>query len=486
MNRKDKIELITLKEERDRRIRSRKIDTYYLDKGPLRRELYPKHLAFFAAGKNHRERLFMAANRVGKTEGAGGVELTYHLTGKYPIWWTGKRFDRPVNCWVAGDTAKTTRDIIQMKLFGPKEEMGTGLIPKDLIYDKPTAKAGVPDAFDTALIKHASGGLSRLQFKSFDQGRRAFEGTERDVIWLDEEPPLDVYTECLLRTADTTGAGLRSGIIILTFTPMLGMSETVLSFLPKGEIRNVAEGSKFVIMASWDDVPHLTEQTKKELLASIPPFQRDARSKGVPQLGSGAILPVPESDFVIKDFEIPKHFARAYGMDVGWNRTAAIWGAHDREKDILYLTGEHYRAQAEPVIHATSIKAHGIWIPGVIDPAARGRQQADGKKLMQEYIDLGLDLEIAFNGVESGLLQYWQRLSTGRLKVFRSLGNWLEEYRLYRRDEKGQVIKGFDHAMDASRYLIMSGIERARLEPNKKKGEGVEFPGGGLSGSWMG
>src|SRR5215467_13831811 len=85
--------------------------------------------------------------------------------------------------------------------------------------------------------------------------------------------------------------------------------------------------SKFVVMAGWDDVPHLDEQTKQDLYASIPPYQRDARSKGIPQLGSGAIYPVPESEIVCKPFEIPRYWPRAYALDVGWNRTAAIWGA---------------------------------------------------------------------------------------------------------------------------------------------------------------
>ena len=96
----------------------RKLDTYYPDAGPLRRELYPKHLKFFRGGLEHRERLFMAANRVGKTEGVGGYETTLHLTGEYPAWWPGKRFDRPISAWVAGKNNETTRDILMAKLMG--------------------------------------------------------------------------------------------------------------------------------------------------------------------------------------------------------------------------------------------------------------------------------------------------------------------------------------------------------------------------------
>lgn len=473
------IEKIRIREELDRRERGRKLFTYYPDEGPLRRELYAKHTQFFEAGLSTRQRLFLAANRIGKTEGAGGYELTLHLTGKYPTWWMGRRFSKPITAWAAGNSSKTTRDIIQNKLFGKIKDLGTGLIPADDIIGKPSAKAGVADAFEIAHVKHISGGTSQLVLKSYDQGRTAFEGTEIEVIWLDEEPPQDIHTECLLRGMTN------NGLLMLTFTPLLGMSEVVLSFLPGGKIQEVTKDpSKFVVMATWDDVPHLTQQAKDELWSSIPPFQRDARSKGVPQLGAGAIYPIPESTVVVPDFSIPDHWPRAYGMDVGWNRTAAIFGAFNRESQTLYIYNEHYMGEEKPVVHTEAIKARGEWIPGVIDPAARGRTQDDGTQLMQSYIDLGLDLDIAFNGVEAGLLECWTRMSEGRIKVFQSCQNWIAEYRLYRRDEKGKVVKGFDHAMDATRYLVMSGKDRAKVKPVEKK-QNLHVVGGGATG-WMG
>lgn len=477
LTRDQKLELLALLEEKERRKKTRKILSYYPDEGPLRRELYPKHMGFFDAGLTFRQRLFMAANRVGKTEGGGGYESTLHLTGEYPAWWTGKRFTKPVDAWAAGDTGKTVRDIIQFKLLGPVHEIGTGLIPKDKIH-KITWKQGVSDAVDTIYVKHISGGISQLSLKSYDQRRESFQGTEKDFIWLDEEPPQDIYTECLLRTMTN------NGIIYLTFTPLMGMSEVVMSFLPGGQIQENAEGNKFVITATWSDVPHLSEAAKEELWNSIPPFQRDARSKGVPQLGAGAIYPVPESDFVVDDFKIPDHWPKIYGMDVGWNRTAVPWGAWDRDNDVIYLYAEHYRGQAEPSIHAEAIKAKGDWIPGELDPAARGRNQLDGRQLLQTYLDLGLKVDVANNAVESGIYEVWQRLSTGRLKVFRSLSNWLYEFRLYRRDENGKIVKSNDHLMDATRYLVM-GIEKAKTKPAEKKPT-QQYRSGVNSGGWMG
>lgn len=486
MNPPENEELLELLEERERRKKENKILSYYPDKGPLRRELYNKHLDFFKAGPKFRERLMLAANRVGKTEGVGGYEMVCHLTGDYPAWWQGRKFDRPIDAWAAGDTSKTVRDIIQLKLWGKFLEPGTGLIPKDKIHSFTRAK-GISDAIDTIFVRHKSGGISQISFKSYDQRRESFQGTKKDVIWLDEEPPLDIYTECLLRTMGTEGDTESKGMLMLTFTPLLGMSETVLAFLPGGRIQEQKEGSKYVVMATWDDAPHLTKEEKEELWNSIPPFQRDARSKGVPQLGAGAIYPVPESDILVKDFEIPDHWPRGFAMDVGWNRTAAGFYALDRDNDILYRIGEHYRGEAEPPVHAQAIKARGDWLPGVIDPAARGRGQKDGRRLFQDYVDLGLDLEVAFNGVESGILEVWQRMSSGRFKVFESCQNWLFEFRLYRRDEKGKIVKQNDHAMDETRYFIMSGISRMKVNPKVKKEKPPQYysPGGNSSG-WMG
>lgn len=205
-----------------------KIKGYFKDEGPYRRELYPKHMAFLAAGVTHRERCFLAANRVGKTE-LGAYEVTCHLTGDYPAWWPGRRFTRPITCWVSGDTGKTTRDILQQKLLGKMGELGTGMIPSHAIHHT-SHKAGLAEAIEVVWVKHLTGGLSVLTLKSFDQRRESFQGTSIDVIWLDEECPQDIYTECLLRTMDTPELP-GGGLIILTFTPLQGITPLVLEFL---------------------------------------------------------------------------------------------------------------------------------------------------------------------------------------------------------------------------------------------------------------
>ena len=196
------------------------------------RHLYPRQMEFFEASSRYRELAFQAANRVGKTV-AGVFAQTNWLTGDYRPWWPGRRFEGPVKIWAAGKSNETTRDMLQMALLGPvvgsgpnKGVEGTGMVPGRLI-GKISWKSGVSDLVDTVKIRHVSGMWSSLSFKSYEQGRGAFEGTAVHVVHLDEEPDMDVYGECITRTA-TTG-----GLIMLTYTPLLGISNTVKQFMPQ-------------------------------------------------------------------------------------------------------------------------------------------------------------------------------------------------------------------------------------------------------------
>lgn len=224
--REEKLEFLALLEEKERRERTRKVLSYFPDTGPLRRELYKKHLEFFKAGSIHQERAAIAGNRCGKTI-MGVYEATLHLTGLYPEWWEGRRFSHPVDWWAASDTSETTRDILQLEFLGPLTEVGTGMIPKDQIIGDPSRRRGVSDAVDTVTVRHASGGQSSLGFKSYDQGREKFQGTAKHGINLDEEPSADIYFECLTRLMTT------NGLMVATFTPLQGMSEIVLRFMPE-------------------------------------------------------------------------------------------------------------------------------------------------------------------------------------------------------------------------------------------------------------
>lgn len=195
---------------------------------------YSKQREFHEAGAIHRERLFMAGNQLGKTV-AGSFEWAMHLTGKYPDWWAGRRFDQPGRYWAAGETRVSTRDTIQKLLIGEpekEEEWGTGAIPGADIVDTYRAM-GVANALDSVTVKHVSGGSSTLLFKAYEQGRGKWQGDTLNGVWFDEEPPLDIYTEGLTRT-NATG-----GIIMLTFTPLKGMSDVVQMFLSDSDLSSM-------------------------------------------------------------------------------------------------------------------------------------------------------------------------------------------------------------------------------------------------------
>lgn len=443
--------------------------------GPLSIDKYPKHKLFFDLGDTNRERVFMAANRAGKST-AGAYEVACHATGKYPSWWKGKRFTKPLEIWVAGKDKTTTRDTIQVGLLGPLGAPGTGMIPADDIV-RTWSMQGVPNGVELAQVRHVSGGYTTIGFKSYDRGVESFFGTARDVIWLDEECPEDVYGECLLRTM-TTG-----GIMITTFTPKKGLTPLVLSlsrksrFVESERFIEMEEGienpSRVVVMAGWDDVPHLDAEAKKQILEGTPAMLRDAVAKGIPTFGEGNVYPLGRTDIECDPFEIPKHYRRWYGMDVGWNFTAAVFFAQDPDSKQIWITDVYKGERSEPIIHAAGIKqkAKG-WMLGAVDPGARQRNQQDGTQLMQIYRDLGLQIIPANNNVESGVGAVWELLSTGKLKVFKSLPSWFAEFMTYIY-ENGRIKKTNDHLMDATRYGIMTKDRIAQVEPTIKTAAGA-------------
>ena len=238
---------------------------------------------------------------------------------------------------------------------------------------------------------------------------------------------------------------------------------------------------KVAIQAGWNDVPHISDAAKAEMLAEIPPYQRDARSKGFPDMGAGAVYPLGQEDY-ITDRKMDDAWPRAFGLDVGWNETAAVWLAWDLEGQVCYVYDEYFRGQAEPAVHAAAIKAKGDWIQGAIDPASAGASQLDGNKLLEVYGELGLHLTPADNSVTAGTTFVWNLLSTGQLKIARHLTHLLKQMKIYRRDEKGRIVKKDDHGPDALRYGCMSGREVMRTRPAKKFAENWMRSAGGWTG----
>lgn len=451
----------------EKKKRTRKVDFYLPDTGPYRRELYPKHVAFLNRTADCRESIFIAGNRTGKTM-AGSAFITFITTGEYPHWYKGRKWTRPVSVWVVGKDGKTVRDILQKELLGPKGAFGSGMIPKARIK-RVTTKPGVPDAIESIYVESVYGGDSVIQFKSYDQGFDAFVGTHMDAVWFDEEVPEDIYSECLMRTSRVNKFDPESeGQIIFTFTPDHGITPLVETFFQDGT-SSLNEGShngRFLVNVGWDDVPHLSQDEKERMLAKLLPHMREAKIKGIPAVGSGAIYPIPDEDIIIDPIQLPDYFEFAYGMDTSWQGKAVIWGAYDSESDIWYIYDEFQGSEMTTGAMASIInqKRYGGWIEGVIDPAATKQYNEDaGRNLFESYRRLGLRLHLANNSFEYGIFEVLNRMQSGKIKFFSNCQKLIQQKHFYRRDEKGRIVNPHAyHLLDALRYLVVSGHQASQ------------------------
>jgi len=414
---------------------------------------YKKQSEFHRAGAKYRERLFSAGNQLGKTW-AGGFETAMHLTGRYPDWWEGKIFNSPIVAWAAGVTSEATRDNPQRILMGRINAIGCGAIPKKAIKEY-SSKRGVADAIDTVVVLHGGGadvqaGESLIAFKSYDQGRMKFQGETLHLAWLDEEPPLDIYSETLTRTNTT------SGIVMITFTPLLGMSDVVVRFLTE------RPAGTHVTTMTIDDAEHYTDEQRKAIIASYPAHEREARANGTPMLGSGRIFPMEENSIKIDPFKIPAHWPRINGIDFGWDHpAAAACCAWDRDSDCWYVTNIYRQNEATPVVQAAAIRAWGPWIPVAWPHDGLQHDKGSGEQLAQQYKRAGLKMlseratfDDGTNGVEAGVMDMLERMQTGRFKVFSTCAEWFEECRMYHRKD-GKIVKERDDLLSATRYALM-------------------------------
>ncbi len=258
-----------LTREQTRRRESNRLQAY---------QPYPKQTEFHAFGATCKQRLLRAGNQQGKTF-SGAMEMAMHLTGLYPDWWPGRRFDHPVDP--------------QRALLGPLGHWGTGAIPERTIMELKRGR-GVADLLDIVLVKHKSGGMSKLGFKRYDQGREAWQGPAKHVIWCDEEPPEDIYNEALARLIATRG------MIYTTFTPLLGLSNVVKRLIDANDGVTCAD-----INMTIEDALHIREEDHARIMSGFPEHERDARIKGVPLMGTGRVFPIHADRIRCQAFAIP-------------------------------------------------------------------------------------------------------------------------------------------------------------------------------------
>lgn len=444
---------------------------------------YAKQAEFHAAGKRCRERLLMAGNQLGKTLCAG-AEVSMHVTGRYPDWWDGYVFDNESAWWVAGVTSESTRDNPQRILLGRIGRNGTGMIPKDAIIGDPAMRRGVAGAVDSIICRFGGGGdvqagTSSVGFKSYDQGREKWQGETLGGVWFDEEPPEDIYSEGITRT----NVGIRP--IMITFTPLQGMSNVVRRFYPSQR----AIPGTHVTQMEIGDAEHYSPEERAAIISSYPEHERAARTKGIPMLGSGRVFPIGEESIKCAPFDIPAHWPQVCGIDFGWDHpSAAVRMAWDRDNDIVYVTAAHRKREQTPLMFAAAVKPWGDWLPWAWPHDGRqsgGKFDAkDQKQLKEIYAGHGLKMldnhaqfENGSNGVEAGIADILDYMQTGRWKVFAHLEEWLEEFRHYHRKD-GLIVKQADDLISASRYAFMMR-RHAKTKPKQKAMSRQN------SGSWM-
>jgi predicted phage terminase large subunit-like protein len=200
---------------------------------------------------------------------------------------------------------------------------------------------------------------------------------------------------------------------------------------------------------------------------------------------SYAVYPVPESEIAVEPFEIPDTWPRAFAMDCRWSATGALWGALDPASGILYVYSEHAQRNTDPALQAQGILARGEWIPGVLDHHAHGRTPADAFHVLYSYQKMGLNLTAASDREQSAISETVEKMRSGRFKVFRTLERFFAEYRIYRRDNRGEIIREHDLLMTCLRYLAISGRSRMCTKPRKEiEYASTSAPPSGY-GAWM-
>jgi len=413
------------------------------------------------AGIDHDQRMICAANQSGKSRSAA-AEVAIQAIGKYPSWWQGKRFANHIEVLVCGTTNEECRNINQRQLLGKitedREPDGTGWIPRDMIKKVTFRQCGVPNVVDMAEIRHVSGGVSTLMFKSYEQGPTKFQGVQFDLAWLDEEPEdPKLWPEIQTRLI------VRHGHILFTRTPLFGMTDMVRHFL-EGKISGC-----YHVIASLDDAPHMTAEMKEKYLQRWPIHERDTRARGIPMMGEGLVYAIADDSIVCEPFEIPNHFRKIVGIDFGIDHPfAAVWAAYDGDTDIIYLYSEYMESGQTPPIHAAAIRSRGRKIPVTWPHDGAIRDKGSGRPLAEQYQENELNMlhvSARLNDDKGGgqsteaiVSEMLERMHTGRLKVFPSMTNWFRQKGMYHRKQQGigsVINKVNDDVIAASHYAVM-------------------------------
>lgn len=426
-------------------------------------EPYDWQKKFHLLGSTAIERMLMAPSQSGKTLSAA-AETAMHLTGRYPDWWEGKRYSLPIKGWCMGVDYKQLRGAAQRLLLGDLD-LGTGMIPEDaLIPGGIKTMQGAPGNYDYVSVRHISGGTSVLYFKTYEQGRGSMQGETVDFVWMDEEPEKDdLFNEIIARLM------VRGGILIITYTPLLGQTTMTNMFYDEKERK---PHRKLVqVSARGGTIPHMDERARKNgyadaeamLKARYSPHEWRARIDGLPALGQGAVFPFMEDKYVIPVKRLPSHTRYIAGIDYGIGHpTAFMIIGWDPDEDVVYFVQEYCLADKTVAENASWINRN---FPGIrlAWPHDMGNREGNGRSGRESYKAEGCNMCPEYaqyaderkNGLEDSVWDIYQRIEAGQLKVFDRCHQWLTEARSYHRDDKNKIVPRKDDTIAASRYAVM-------------------------------
>lgn len=250
--------------------------------------------------------------------------------------------------------------------------------------------------------------------------------------------------------------------------------------------------SRHVTRMTIEDAEHYTPEQRAEIIASYPAHEREARTKGIPQLGSGRVFPIAEEAIKVPGFAIPEYWPQIGGLDFGWDHPFGAAGlAWDRDADTVYVTRCYRQRKATTTIHVAALRSWGDWLPWAWPHDGLQHEKTSGEALAVQYESAGLKMlpershylsadGKKISGVEPGINDMLTRMEAGTFKVFDHLGDWFEEFRLYHRKD-GKIVKQRDDIMSATRYALMM-LRLAIVKPKKINFGKAAFAS---SGSWM-
>ncbi|MDE5722121.1 MAG: terminase family protein [Clostridia bacterium] len=410
---------------------------------------HKKQIAFHKCKK--RNRWVFGGNRSGKTE-CGAVECLWMLRGIHPY----RKNRKDVFGWAVSLSTQVQRDVAQAKILH--------YLPKSWVEDI-TMLSGRRDSpsggvIDQIKIKNVFGGVSTLGFKSCDQGREKFQGSSLDFVWFDEEPPRDIYEECLMRVMD------RRGDIFGTMTPLKGKT-FIYNEIFLNRRKNPEVWHEFM---NWSDNPYLSKKEIKLLECALPSSALDSRKFGKFSEGAGLVYPeFDESVHVIKPFAVPPEWQDNISIDPGLNNPlSAHWYCVDWDGNV-YVIAEHFAAGKDVDFHADAIKEISRkigWrtdsrgrIRALIDSAANQRTLASSKSVTELFYERGIlaDANVnkeVFSGIER--VKSYLKGVGAKLFIFSNCVNMIDEFKTYSWADGDTPVKRDDHCMDELRYYIMS------------------------------